>query len=222
MNQPKAPARPPMSLTARMMLQNKAWAQSQVERDPRFFARLADQQVPKVLWIGCSDSRVAADTITGTDPGSIFVHRNIANVVVHTDLNLLSVMKYAVDVLQVEHVIVCGHPGCGGVRAAMSDQDFGLLNEWLRHIKDVCAEHLDEINAIADLRLREDRMVELHARQQLRNLAMTSIIQKAWATRGGPTLHAWVYDLADGVINELQVIDASHEMKPPYRFDFSK
>ncbi len=218
----EVPARKAMPLTTRMMLQNKAWAQSQVDRDPRFFARLADQQAPKVLWIGCSDSRVAADTITGTDPGSIFVHRNIANVVVHTDLNLLSVMKYAVDVLQVDHVIVCGHHGCGGVRAAMTDQDFGLLNEWLRHIKDGYADHFDEINAISDPRLREDRMVEVHAIRQLQKLAKTSIIQKAWATRGSPTLHAWVYDLSDGIINELLVIDSNHEMKPPYGFDFSK
>lgn len=212
----------PLADAARLLLQNKAWAQHKNAQDPEFFKRLAQNQSPRFLWIGCSDSRVPADAITGTQPGEIFVHRNIANVVVHTDLNLLSVLAYAVNVLKVEHVIVCGHHGCGGVRAAMSDQDFGLLNEWLRHIKDVCADHQDELKAIEDAVLREDRMVELNVVSQLLNLAKTAIIQRAWQERKGPRLHAWVYDLGDGILHELKTMGPETDLGAPFRFDFGK
>src|SRR5690606_6111060 len=212
---------PPIADAARLLLQNKAWAQLKNTQDPEFFKRLAQNQSPRFLWIGCSDSRVPADAITGTQPGEIFVHRNIANVVVHTDLNLLSVLAYAVNVLKVQHVIVCGHHGCGGVRAAMSDQDFGLLNEWLRNIKDVCANHQDELNAIEDAVQREDRMVELNVISQVMNLAKTAIIQRAWEERNAPHLHAWVYDLGDGILHELKTLSPGTDLGALYRFDFA-
>lgn len=205
---------------SRLLLQNKAWSQLKSLQDPEFFQRLANGQSPRFLWIGCSDSRVPADAITGTQPGEIFVHRNIANVVVHTDLNLLSVLAYAVNVLEVDHVIVCGHHGCGGVRAAMTNQDFGLLNEWLRNIKDVYADHQEEVDAISDPVQREDRLVELNVVSQVLNLAKTSIVQRAWEKRKGPELHAWVYDLSDGVLNELKTVTPGTDLGAPYQFKF--
>lgn len=212
----------PLADAARLLLQNKAWSQLKSMQDPEFFSRLANSQSPRFLWIGCSDSRVPADAITGTQPGEIFVHRNIANVVVHTDLNLLSVLAYAVNVLKVDHVIVCGHHGCGGVRAAMTDQDFGLLNEWLRNIKDVYSAHKDEVDAIQDTVQREDHMVELNVTSQVLNLAKTAIIQRAWQERGGPHLHAWVYDLSDGILNELKTVSPGTDIGAPYQFKFNK
>lgn len=205
---------------ARLLLQNKAWSQLKQMQDPEFFKRLATTQNPRFLWIGCSDSRVPADAITGTEPGEIFVHRNIANMVVHTDLNLLSVLAYAVDYLKVDHVIVCGHHGCGGVRAALTDQDFGILNAWLRNIKDVYAANQTEVDSIPDPTLREDRMVELNVISQVHNLAKTAIIQKAWQSRQGPQLHAWVYDLSDGILNELTTV-APEDLGSPYRLNFA-
>jgi carbonic anhydrase len=204
---------------ARLLLQNKAWAQLKNLQDPQFFRRLAANQSPRVLWIGCSDSRVPADAITGTQPGEIFVHRNIANVVVHTDLNLLSVLAYAVNELKVDHVMVVGHHGCGGVRAAMTDKDYGLLNEWLRNIKEVYAANADEVNAIADPSQRENRLAELNVISQVMNLAKTSIIQKAWQQRQGPTLHAWVYDLADGILHELKTITFTSMLPYPFHLN---
>lgn len=212
----------PQDESRRLLLQNKAWSQLKQLQDPEFFQRLAFTQAPRVLWIGCSDSRVPADAITGTQPGEIFVHRNIANMVVHTDLNLLSVLAYAVNVLKVEHVVVVGHHGCGGVRAAMTDQDFGLLNEWLRNIKEVYADHYDEVNAIPDPVKREDRMVELNVIRQVMNLAKTSIIQSAWKERQGPVVHAWVYDLGDGILNELKTISSAEGLSPPFQFGVQK
>jgi carbonic anhydrase len=202
----------------RLLLQNKAWSQLKQQQDPQFFQRLSVTQSPRFLWIGCSDSRVPADAITGTQPGEIFVHRNIANMVVHTDLNLLSVLAYAVNVLKVEHVVVVGHHGCGGVRAAMTDQDFGFLNEWLRNIKEVYADHFDEVNAIEDTVKREDHMVELNVIRQVMNLAKTSIIQKAWKERQSPVLHAWVYDLGDGILHELKTVSSTEELAPPFHY----
>lgn len=207
-----------MTAAGRLLLQNKAWSQLKNLQDPEFFKRLAKSQSPRFLWIGCSDSRVPADAITGTQPGEIFVHRNIANVVVHTDLNLLSVLAYAVGVLEVDHVIVCGHHGCGGVRAAMTDKDFGLLNEWLRNIKDVYAAHKPEVDSISDPVRREDRLVELNVISQVYNLAKTAIIQRAWHERKGPTLHAWFYDLSDGILNELETIEPGADVGAPYKF----
>ena len=201
-----------------LLLQNKAWSQAMAARDTKFFSRLSETQTPKFLWIGCSDSRVAADTITGTLPGQIFVHRNIANVVVHSDLNLLSVLTYAVEHLEVEHVIVCGHHGCGGVKAAMSGKDFGVLNKWLLHIKESYGQHYADLQAIEDERAREDRLCELHAVRQVHNLAKTAIIQRAWKQRKGPYLHAWVYDLRDGVLQPQLTIAPDYEVPAPFRF----
>jgi carbonic anhydrase len=204
----------------RLLLQNKAWAQLRRLQDPELFDKLSISQAPRFLWIGCSDSRVPAETITGAQPGEIFVHRNIANVVVHTDLNLFSVLAYAVDVLKVEHVIVCGHHGCGGVRAAMTDNDFGLLNMWLRNIKDVYFDNMSEVDAVVEKSSREDLLVELNARAQLHNLAKTAVIQRAWKERNGPSLHAWVYNLTDGVLHELETIKPGTNLNAPYQLQF--
>ncbi len=202
-----------------MLKNNKEWAQSVVDLDPTFFEKLSQAQTPEFLWIGCSDSRVPPDRITGTMPGEIFIHRNIANMVVHTDLNMLSVLEYSVNVLKVKHVIVCGHYGCGGVKAAMGNSHIGLINKWLRNIKDVYATNKDEIHAIEDEGKRVDRMVELNIHQQVNNLAETSIIQKAWKDRQGPDLHGWVYDLKDGIIDPISHMPAGSEIDPIYRFD---
>src|SRR6201989_354591 len=165
----------------KLLLENKAWAREMVEEDPDYFNRLAHLQTPEFLWIGCSDSRVPADKITGTQPGEIFVHRNIANLVIHTDVNLLSVLDYAVNHLKVKHVIVCGHYGCGGVKAAMTNHDFKqVLNMWLRNIKDVYRLYTEELEAIPDEEQRSDRLTELNVKEQLLHLAKTSIIQRAW------------------------------------------
>ena len=164
----------------KLLQENKNWAIEQVKKDPSFFSRLSHIQTPEFLWIGCSDSRVPADKITGTQPGEIFVHRNIANMVVHTDINLLSVLEYAVEVLKIKHIIVCGHYGCGGVRAAMSKESFGIINKWLRNIKDVYRMHEAEINNEKTEEGKANKLVELNVREQILNLAKTSIVQKAW------------------------------------------
>ncbi len=212
----------PSHRATKLLLQNKAWAELQRIQDPEFFDRNANTQSPRYLWIGCSDSRVPAETVTGTQAGEIFVHRNVANVVVHTDLNLLSVLEYGVKVLEVEHIIVCGHHGCGGVRAAMTHTDFGLLNKWLRNIKDVYAAHLDEVRAIEDERERENRLVELNVVAQLANLTKTSIVQHAWEKRQAPWLHAWVYDIRNGALNELSSVAPGSDIPEAFRFDFVK
>lgn len=190
------------------MLQNKAWSEEKIDSDKDFFSRLAHQQKPKFLWIGCSDSRVPANEITGTDPGEVFVHRNIANLVVPTDLNLLSVLQYAVDVLEVEHIIVCGHYGCGGIEAALGNKSFGLINKWLRNIKEVYSMYQAEIDAIEDHMERVNRLVELNVLQQCQDLLKTSIIQKSWHNRKSPEIHGWVYGLTNGLIKELITIQA--------------
>jgi len=188
-----------------LLLQNKAWIAQKLLEDPDFFNNLSKTQSPKFLWIGCSDSRVPANEITGTQPGEIFVHRNIANMVVHTDMNMLSVLDYAVNVLEVEHVIVCGHYGCGGVRAAMGQQQYGLIDNWIRDIKDVYLTHYEELEAIIDLTARENRLVELNVKEQVYDLSKTSIIQGAWKKRSKPYIHGWVYSLETGLINDLDV-----------------
>ena len=187
----------------RLLLENKAWAVEQVGRDSEFFSRLANIQTPEFLWIGCSDSRVPANEITNTAPGEIFVHRNIANLVVNTDLNLLSVLQYAVEVLKVKHVIVCGHYGCGGVKAAMTDNDLGLMNKWLQNIKDTQHIHRDELDAIEDINQRTDRLTELNVEEQIMSLSKTSIIQQAWQKENRPVLHGWIYRLSDGILQEV-------------------
>ena len=190
----------------KLLLQNKAWSEEKLELDKDFFTRLAHQQKPKFLWIGCSDSRVPANEITGTDPGEVFVHRNIANMVVHTDLNLLSVLQYAVNVLEVDHIIVCGHYGCGGIEAALGNKSFGLINKWLRNIKEVYKTYQSEIDAIDNHIDRVNRLVELNVLEQCQDLLKTSIIQKAWHDRKAPEIHGWVYGLNNGLINELTTI----------------
>lgn len=203
----------------RLLLENKAWAAEKIADDPEFFSRLANVQTPEYLWIGCSDSRVPPDQITGTKPGEIFIHRNIANMVVHTDLNLLSVLHYAVEVLKVKHIIVCGHYGCGGVKAAMTQHSLGIINKWLRNIKDVYRFHRDEINSLQDEQSKVNRLIELNVKEQVMNLAKTSIVQKAWKDRNGPDIHGWVYGLENGIINPIFEIPAGTHLDPLYEFD---
>ena len=204
----------------KLLLENKAWAHEKVIDDPEYFNRLAHIQTPEFLWIGCSDSRVPANEITGTQPGEIFVHRNIANMVIHTDVNLLSVLEYAVVHLKVKHVIVCGHYGCGGVKASMSNQDFKqVLNMWLRNIKDVYRLHRSELENISDEEKRFDRLVEFNVIEQVMHLAKTSIIQRAWQKTNAPDLHGWVYGLKDGVINPVFEMKARTKLDPLYEFD---
>ncbi len=201
-----------------LLLNNKNWAAQREIDDPGFFERLSQQQKPKYLWIGCSDSRVPANEVTGTDPGEIFVHRNIANLVVHTDLNMLTVLEYAVRVLKVEHVIVCGHHGCGGVQAALGNQDYGLINKWLRNIKDVYYNNKEKIDQCSSDEVKVDTLVELTVVEQVWNLAKTSIIQNAWKERNAPTLHGWVYDLKDGLVNDLFRLDPGCSLDPIYTY----
>ena len=211
-----------MQAYEKLLLENKAWAQDKLELDNTYFDNLASGQQPKFLWIGCADSRVPAESITGAQPGEIFVHRNVANLVIHTDMNLLSVLQYAVEVLKVEHVIVCGHYGCGGVKAAITHDDLGLINKWLRSIKDVYAQHEDEILAIENETTRVNRLVELNVLAQVQNLVKTSIIQSAWYFEQRPTVHGWVFGLGTGLITELVNYDHTHEVEPIYRYDFSQ
>ncbi|MBL7801782.1 MAG: carbonic anhydrase [Chitinophagales bacterium] len=201
---------------------NKLFAETKLFQDPDYFKKLAEGQTPTYLWIGCSDSRVPANEITHTQSGEIFVHRNIANLVVHTDSNLLSVLEYAVNFLNVKHIIVCGHYGCGGVNAAMSNSFHGFVDNWLRNIKDVYHKHEKELAAIEDRTDRANRLTELNVIEQVRNLAKTTIVQKAWSER--PLfLHGWVYGLNNGLVKDLAVIhDEGEDIDPIYRFDISK
>ena len=208
-----------MNSYERLLLENKAWAKEKLHDDPDYFKRLVDVQSPDFLWIGCSDSRVPANEITGTQPGEIFVHRNIANMVIHTDLNLLSVLQYAVEVLKVKHIIVCGHYGCGGVKAAMTNHNFGIINKWIRNIKDVHRFHREEIDAIKDEDAQINRMIELNVQEQVLNLAKTSIIQKSWKERQVPDLHGWVYDLHDGIVMPIYELSAGTHIDEIYEFD---
>jgi carbonic anhydrase len=188
----------------KILLNNKEWAAEQLNVNPDFFNHLSEIQRPEFLWIGCSDSRVPADRITGTEPGEIFVHRNIANMVVHTDVNLLSVLDFAVFHLKVKHVIVCGHYGCGGIKAAMDSTDYKpILNMWLKNIKDVYHLFREELDAIPDMEQRTDRLVELNVMEQVLHLAQTDIIQRAWKADQAPFLHGWVYGLKDGLIKQI-------------------
>jgi len=195
-----------MEKTYKNLLENnKAWATLKRNNEPDFFSESAQGQNPNYLWIGCSDSRVPANQVTGTSPGEMFVHRNIANMVVHSDMNLLSVVSYAVDVLKVKHIIVCGHYGCGGVIAAMGNKQYGLIDNWLRHIKDVYRYHHAELDAITDNNARIDRLVELNVIEQVHDLGKTSIVQNAWKNKQPLHIHGWVYDMKDGIINDLEV-----------------
>ncbi|MDX1908523.1 MAG: carbonate dehydratase [Bacteroidia bacterium] len=202
----------------KLLSNNRAWVANIIESNPDYFTTLAQGQSPDFLWVGCSDSRVPANEITGTLPGEIFVHRNIANMVVHTDLNFMSVLQYAVEVLGVHHIIVCGHYGCGGVLTAMSHDSKGLVNKWLRNIKEVYAKHAAELDAIEDEKQRADRLVELNVIEQVQNLAKTTIVQKAWKRRA-LQIHGWVYGLDSGLIRDLEVgVNELEDIAPIFRY----
>ncbi len=209
-----------MKTFEKLLLENKAWAQDKVTADPSFFERMADVQKPEVLWIGCSDSRVPSEIIVNAEPGEMFVHRNIANQVITTDFNGLSVLQYAVDVLKVKHVIVCGHYNCGGIRAALKKQSPGLLmvNKWLKHIKDVYRLHQNELESLGSESHRVNRLVELNVIEQIYNIAHTSIIQSAWKKEQRPTLHGWVYGVDNGIIKELINLPPGSQLNPIYQY----
>ena len=211
-----------MDSLQRLMLGNRAWVQYTLERDPLFFERLKEGQQPEFLWIGCSDSRIPSDTVVGAEPGDMFVHRNIANMVIHTDFNMLSVLEFAVKALKVKRIILCGHYGCGGVRAAMSHQHLGLINKWLRYIKDVYRFHRVELDAIADEVARFDRLVELNVLEQIHHLAETSIIQQAWNEEGTPHLHGLVFNMGTGALNELIHLPPGSSIEEIYMFHFDE
>jgi len=194
-----------MRYLSQLFSNNRRWAESMTRDDPEFFARLARQQAPQYLWIGCSDSRVPANQIVGLLPGEMFVHRNVANVVVHTDLNCLSTMQFAVDVLRVQHIIVCGHYGCGGVLAALRQDKFGLVDNWLRHVHDVFIKHSAEVDALPSETARHRRLSELNVLEQVGNVSQTTVVRDAWR-RGQPlAVHGWIYDIADGLLRDLDL-----------------
>ncbi len=201
---------------------NKTWVANKLEADPLFFDKLANGQQPPILWIGCADSRVPANEIIGAQPGEVFVHRNIANMVIHSDMNMLSVLDYAVNVLKVKHVIVCGHYGCGGVKAAMGSETYGLIDNWIRHIKDVYRFHHKELNLITDEKERFNRFVELNTIEQVHDLAKTSIVQNAWKSGQTLSLHGWVYGVGSGVIKDLGVnIDSGIDLEEVYQLNIT-
>jgi carbonic anhydrase len=202
-----------------LLAANKEWASTKKNVDPEFFNRLLNVQKPEFLWIGCSDSRVPPNEITQTEPGEIFIHRNIANMVVHTDLNMLSVLEYAVNVLKVQHIIVCGHYGCGGVKAAMTHNSLGIINKWLRNIKDVYRFHREEIDMDANDDTRLNKLIEFNVKEQVLNLAKTSIVQSAWKHYQSPHLHGWVYDLHDGIINPVTDMLPGTHIDDLYEYD---
>lgn len=209
-----------MELYRKLLENNRAWVDAMLAKDPEYFSRLAGGQKPPLLWIGCADSRVPANEIIGAAPGEVFVHRNIANMVIHTDMNMLSVLDYAVNVLKVEHVIVCGHYGCGGVKAAMSNQQFGLIDNWIRHIKDVYRFHQEELEAIADPIEKENRFIELNVIEQVYDLSKTSIIQNSWSNFKAPYIHGWVYDIRNGIIKDLKVsVNENNDLPKVYQFE---
>ena len=194
-----------MSSIQNLFNNNQKWAESVKKDSPDFFSNLSEQQAPKFLWIGCSDSRVPANSLMGLAPGEVFVHRNIANVVVHTDLNCLSVIQYAVDILKVEHIIVCGHYGCGGINAAMTDESFGLIDNWLKHIKDVYRFHKEKVDSVEDATEKSNLMCELNVIEQVANISSCSILKKAWAKEQKVTVHGFIYKLHDGILQNLEV-----------------
>jgi carbonic anhydrase len=204
----------------KLLSNNKEWVEEMTSKDKDYFENLSKGQKPPVLWIGCSDSRVPANEITGTHPGELFVHRNIANMVVHTDMNMLSVLDYAVNQLGVQHVIVCGHYGCGGVQAAMQNKSLGLINKWIRNIKEVYNDNLTELNKITSEKKRFDRLVELNVKAQVYDLAKTSIVQQKWKDKTGLQIHGWVYDLNDGIIKDLKVsMESAEHLNEVFRLD---
>jgi carbonic anhydrase len=192
-----------MRVLSHLLTKNQAWAAEMIRHDPEFFARLSRQQAPRYLWIGCSDSRVPANQIVDLLPGEMFVHRNVANLVIHTDLNCLSAIQFAVEVLRVEHVIVCGHYGCGGVLAALRDQKLGLIDNWLRHIQDVRGKHRAQLDGLADEARRHDRLCELNVIEQVTNVSQTTVVRDAWARAQPLAVHGWIYGLRDGLLRDL-------------------
>ena len=204
---------------ANLLKNNEKWVREMRETDPDYFLKLGSKHEPVVLWIGCSDARVPANQITGTNPGDVFVHRKIANMVVHTDMNLLSVLSFAVEVLQVKHIVVCGHYECGGINAAMSNRSFGLIDNWLRHIKDVYRAHLDELESIGNHDARHRLLVELNVKEQVYNLCKTSTVQAAWSRGDYPYIHGWVYDVHDGLLKDMDVtFNNNDSLANLYRF----
>lgn len=197
---------------SQLLENNKTWVKEQLDKDPNFFSDLAKGQAPPVFWIGCADSRVPANQIIGAKPGDVFVHRNIANMVVHSDMNMLSVLDYAITVLKVKHVVVCGHYGCGGVSTAMSNKHVGIVDNWISHIKDTYRFHKKELDGISDYQTRYDRFVELNVIEQVLNLAETFIIQKAWSEGVEVHIHGWAYSIETGIINDLDCTIKNNEM----------
>jgi carbonic anhydrase len=200
-----------MRTLGHLFARNRDWAQDTRERDPSFFSKLANQQAPEFLWIGCSDSRVPANQIVGLLPGELFVHRNVANVVAHSDLNCLSVVQYAVEVLGVKHLIVCGHYGCGGVKAALDRARLGLIDNWLRHVEDVLDRHHRELDGLADVSARHDRLCELNVIEQALSLARTTFVRDAWSAGRGLSIHSWIYGIEDGLLRDLGMTLTSAE-----------
>ena len=209
-----------MESIKKLLLENKAWAQSKVDVDKDYFKNMSTDQNPQYLWIGCSDSRVPESEITSSSPGDIFVHRNIANLVVHTDLNFLSVLSYAVKNLKVPHIIVCGHYNCGGIKAALSHTNFDLVNNWVRNIKDTYQIHKLELEQVHSEKEKINKLVEYNVLEQVKNLVHTAIIQKAWHERQAPRIHGWVYDLDSGLIKELVSIKPGVEIDSAHRYEF--
>ena len=204
----------------KLLSNNKEWVEEMTSKDKDYFENLSKGQNPPVLWIGCADSRVPANEITGTHPGELFVHRNIANMVVHTDMNMLSVLDYAVNHLKVQHVIVCGHYGCGGVQAAMQNKSLGLINKWVRNIKEVYKDNLTELKKIDSEKKRFDRLVELNVKAQVYDLAKTSVVQQKWQDKSGLQIHGWVYDLHDGIIKDLKVsMESAEHLNEVFKLD---
>jgi carbonic anhydrase len=194
-----------MHVLSHLLANNRSWADEMTRQDPEFFRRLSHQQAPKYLWIGCSDSRVPANQIVGLPPGEMFVHRNVSNVVVHSDLNCLSTIQFAVDVLRVNHIIVCGHYGCGGVLAALRDDKLGLIDNWLRHVQDVRWKHGEELDALETEDQRHHRLCELNVTEQVTNVRQTTVVREAWARGQSLTIHGWIYDIEDGLLRDLGV-----------------
>lgn len=211
-----------MRILKHLFENNERWSKRMEMQDQDFFKKLSQTQDPDYLWIGCSDSRVPANEIVDLSPGELFVHRNVANLLVHTDLNALSVLQYAVEVLKVKHIIVCGHYGCGGVAAAMSDRQHGLIDNWLRHIKDVYTKHQDMLDAIEDQSQRCDQLCRLNVIEQVQNVCHTTIVQNAWKSGASLAVHGWVYRLEDGLIRDLDIcVQRPEEISPIYRVALS-
>jgi len=206
-----------MRVLSELFANNRAWAAEITEREPDFFARLSGQQAPKYLWIGCADSRVPANQIVGLLPGEMFVHRNVANVVVHSDLNCLSAVQYAVDVLRVSHIIVCGHYGCGGVLSALRDQKLGLIDNWLRHVQDVRLKHQAQLAALSGEAPRHDRLCALNVIEQVVNVSQTTVVREAWERGQSLTVHGWIYKLSDGLLRDSGMcVTAETDIAPCY------